>query len=338
MTSSLNQISKQASVAQTKKRARILVYSVLIVTVVHTIYMNVMGFNSLSHEGCIVFSNVPRWFFYLYENVFELVIVVVLGVLAGVLIEQYFRKIKRFYPQNQLLAFAYAAVLPICSCGVIPLIDSMKKRTSLKVIITFIIAAPLLNPYIVFVSFTVLGLKYTILRIVSSFLLAIISGWVVEYLSNRFKWLIYGEYTACTTTCNPVLDKDVFVQTMNITKKLLPYIIIAGIFSFLLAIINPKQYLETLSLDHEPWSTILMGLIGIPIYVCNGADVVFLKPLLAYTDLTLGSAMAFSLTSSALCISSIVMLMKFLGKKLTSVLVLTVFVLTLLFSYLINLI
>lgn len=82
----------------------------------------------------------PRWFFQFYESFLELFVVVILGILAGVLLEKYFFKIKRFYPRNQLLAFVYGSILPVCSCGVVPLVESMQRKTSLKVIVTFIVA------------------------------------------------------------------------------------------------------------------------------------------------------------------------------------------------------
>lgn len=319
------------------KYSKTIVFAVFAITILHTIYMNLMGFNSLSHDACVVYKSVPKWFFYLYENILELFIVVILGVFAGVVMERYFQKIKRFYPKNQILAFLYASILPVCSCGVVPLIDSMKRRTSLRTIITFVIAAPLLNPFIIFVSFTVLGPEYAILRIVFSFLLAILSGILVDLVSKKFKSFSWGEYEACATDCNVVPDRDPFVKTVKITKQLLPYILIAGLISFLFALINPRQYLENLSFSHEPWSTLIMTAVGIPIYVCNGTDVIFLKPLLAYTDLTMGSAIAFSLSSSAVCVSSIAMFVKFLGRNLTIALVGIVSVLVFAFSMLINL-
>jgi uncharacterized protein len=319
-----------------KRFARFLMFSIFFIVIVHTMYMNIMGFNSLSHDACAVYKNVPRWFFYLYENILELFVVVILGIFAGVLTEKYFFKIKRFYPKNQLLAFLYGAILPICSCGAVPLIESMQRKTSIKVIITFIIATPLLNPYIILVSYTVLGLKFTILRIVYSFFTAIITGFVVEFAAKTFKQNDLGNFKACVTDCDPVLDRDPFVKTLKMTRKILPYILFAGLLSFAFALINPKQYLETMSFAHEPWATLFMTLVGIPIYICNGVDVLFLKPLLQYTDLSLGAAIAFSLSSSALCISSIVMLTKYIGVKLTAVLTATVFLLMFVFSFLIN--
>jgi uncharacterized protein len=321
-----------------QKNARIILFTVIGITIIHTIYMNIMGFNSLSHDACMVYQNVPKWFFYFYENVLELFIVTILGVFAGVMMEQYFHKIKRFYPKNQVLAFFYASILPICSCGVIPLIDSMKKKTSLKVIVTFVLAAPLLNPYIIFVSFSLLGLKYTILRIISSFILSITVGIFVEFIAKRFKLEELGNYEACATSCDTVVDRDPFVKTVNITKKLWIYILGAALLSFAFQFINPKTFLVSLPFYKEPYTMIVMTIIGIPMYVCNGADVLMIKPLLAYTDLSLGSGMAFSLSSSVLCVASITMLMKFLCKKLTFSLVAAVFVMTILIGTTINLI
>lgn len=334
------QLQRPQRVLTTEKmkwNSKIIVICAIMITVVDMIYMNLMGIGALNHEACIIYESMPKWLFYLYENVFELLVVVLLGVFAGVIMEQYFHKIKRFYPKNQLLAFAYASILPVCSCGVVPLVESMKNRTSLKVITTFIVAAPLLNPYIIFVSFTVLGLKYAVLRIIFSCFLAIASGSILEFISSRFNSLNWGEYKACVNDCKVVADRDPFVKAVKITKQLVPYILIAGLISFTFSIWNPRQYLEGLSFSHEPWATLIMTVIGIPIYVCNGTDVLFLKPLLQYTDLTMGSAMAFSLTSSAVCTSSIVMLVKFIGRNLTIALVSIVFILSIASSMIINL-
>lgn len=318
------------------KVAKGIVIGTIIITIVHTIYMNVMGFDSLSHDACVVYKSIPPWLFYLYENVLELFIVVVLGVFAGVLLEQYFSRIEPFFPKNQLMAFLYGAILPVCSCSVLPMIDTLKKHASLRVVITFIISAPLLNPYIIFVSFTVLGAKYAILRIVSSLILAVGTGLAVELIARRMLKFNLGKYMACGNSCDVTVTNP-FVKTMMLTRKLLPYILFAALFSFAFQIFDPKKYLEGLSFNHEPWSMLLMVSVGIPIYVCNGADVLFLRPLLAFTDLTLGSAMAFSLSSSAVCIASITMLVRFLGKPITIVLVAVIFVITLLLGFSINL-
>jgi uncharacterized protein len=318
--------------------ARIIVLAAVLVMIVDIIYMNVNGLFYGNHAKCIVFRSMPKWTFYLLENIVELFIVVILGVMVGVIAEQYFRKIKRFYPKNQLLAFVYASILPVCSCGVVPLIDSMKRRTSLKVIITFVCAAPLLDPYVIFLSYTVLGLRYAILRIIASFLLSITAGVLVEFLVKRLGWLNWTENGTCGHSCDFVVERDPFVKTIKITKKLLPYIIFAGLLSFVFAILDTKELLHDFDLNREPYSAIIMTLFGIPIYMCHGADVIFLKPFLQYTDMSIGSAMAFSLSSSVICISSIVMLSKYLGKRIATLLTCVICLLIVLLSVCINVI
>lgn len=318
--------------------SRIVVYFCIFIVLADIVYMNVSGIYGGDHSKCMVFKSMPKWCFYLLENVVELVIVVIIGVMIGVVVEKYFRKIKRFYPKNQLLAFAYASILPVCSCGVIPLIDSMKRRTSLRVIVTFVCAAPLLDPYVIFISYTVLGLKYTLVRIVSSFVLAITVGWCVEGIAKLFKVADWNNYGLCKAGCDVVVENDPYVKALKITRKLLPYILIGGLLSFAFAMLNTKNFLHNFDLNREPYASIILTMFGIPIYMCHGADVLFLKPFMQYTDLSIGSAMAFSLSSSAICVSSIVMLAKYLGKKMTTIITITLFVLIVLLSILINLV
>jgi uncharacterized membrane protein YraQ (UPF0718 family) len=327
----------QMKLSAQQSLARAVVFFAVLLIVADTIYMNLNGLYDGDHTKCIVFNSMPKWSFYLLENVGELFVVVILGVMIGVIAEQYFRKIKRFYPKNQMLAFAYASILPVCSCGVVPLIDSMKRRTSLKVIITFVCAAPLLDPYIIFLSYTVLGLKYVVIRIVSSFLLAYTAGWIVELTVKRLKWDNWTENGTCGKQCDFVAERDPFVKTMKITKKLMPYILFAGLLSFVFAMLDTKELLHDINLGYvEPLSSIIMTAFGVPIYMCHGADVIFLKPFLQYTDMTIGSAMAFSLSSSAICISSIVMLAKYLGKRIAALLTGVICVLIVMLSLLIN--
>jgi uncharacterized membrane protein YraQ (UPF0718 family) len=310
--------------------ARVVIFTAIILTVADTIYLNVLGINQMERERCVVYNAMPRWLFLIYEYFVEYLIVVMIGVFGAVLVEQYLTKARRFFPKNQLLAFTYGAILPICSCGAIPLIDIMKNRVSLRVIITFLIAAPLLNPYIVMVSVSMLGVKYAVLRIVASFILAMGSAWIVDFYVRLKKLPICDTISNCDSGKCVVVEKDLFVKTLTIVKKLVPYILVGGMISFGLEWLNPKQFLENYHFTNSFVASVIMLIVGIPVYVCNGADVILLKPLIMYTDLTMGPAMIFSLTSSVVCVSSIVMLYKYLGSKITFALVVTIAILSLL--------
>src|SRR5574344_93316 len=329
---------KQVKLSGLQITSRIIVAFCFLILLADFVYMNIAGTTGGDHSKCLMFQSMPKWCFYLLENVVELVIVVIIGVMISVDVEQYFRKIKRFYPKNQLLAFLYAAILPVCSCGVIPLIDSMRRRTTLRVIVTFVCAAPLLDPYVIFLSYTVLGLKYTIVRIISSFLLAIMTGWIVDFLAKTFNMNDWKSGGDCSKTCNKtIIERDPYVKTMKMTKTLLPYILIGGGLSFIFAMCDIKELLHNFDLNREPFAAFILTTCGIPIYMCHGADVIFLKPFLQYTDLSIGSAIAFSLSSSSICVSSIVMLAKYLGKRLATTITVVIFVLIVLTSIVVNL-
>ena len=216
----------------------------------------------------------------------------------------------------------------------------MEGKISFRTLITFIISAPLLSPYIIVLSFSVLGFKYGILRIVSSLLLAVITGYVVEFFYKRedknleLKNIPTPKKTG--SSC-PIVKTDKFLQTFNIMKSIFPYLILAGGLGILAELYMPVDFLKEMSFRNNIIDLVVVILIGIPMYYCNGADVVLLKPLIGHSGLALGTAMAFSLTSTSICITAIIMLVKFLNKKLTMILIATVMVLTFIFGYLINL-
>lgn len=308
--------------------AKILVLASVILMVADIIYLNTMGISQTTHANCFIALFLPEWTFAIYQYTIEYLIVIITGIFLAVLAESYLSTTKRFFPKNQILAFLYASLMPICSCGAVPLIEIMKNRVPLRVIITFIIAAPLLNPYIVMVSFTMLGLQYTVVRMVASLILAIGAGLIVGKFAEM-KQLSLGNL-ACEPDICETNEKDLFVKTIQKTRKLLPYLAVGAVISLLLAHFKVSELLTEHNFNH-PWLTsIVMMLIGIPLYVCNGADVILLKPLMVHANLSLGPAIVFSLTSSAVCVSSIVLLYKFLGAKLTLALVATISLLSLL--------
>jgi uncharacterized membrane protein YraQ (UPF0718 family) len=332
-----NNITKKRKEPLNPQLARAVIWSAIAIIVADMVYANINGIHSMNREAlCIIYKTLPRWLFLCWENFVETTFIVLIGIFASVVIENYSRKLKRFFPRNQLLAFVYGAVLPVCSCGAIPLIEVMKQRVPLRVIITFVVTAPLLNPYIVVLSVSMLGLQYCIIRIVAAFALAVSVGWLVEFIGKRFMRAELGKYEVCESNCT-IFTQDVFVKALLITRKVLPYILIGGLITLSLELFNPKQALALFNFSN-PWlSMLIMLVVGLPFYVCNGADIILLKPLLSFTDLSVGSSIVFSLTASAVCISSIALLSKFLGRSLTILLVICIAGMALVIGGIINL-
>jgi len=312
---------------------------VLAILLTDTIYSSWYGIHYHTREKCVIYKFFPSWLFLIYEYLVELFLVVLAGTFAGTLTEKYFTRYRKFLPKNQLSAFVYASVIPVCSCSAIPLIESMKNKLPLRTIITFVMAAPLLNPYIIFLSYSILGFWYGNLRILGSFLIALSVGFIVDFAHKRQGQPEIGLYKNCdTTSCGSIIGKDVYRKTWVLTGKIAPYILMAGILGLLFELTGPLQLIDQLPFDRGIITLLLLTGTGTAIYLCNGADILFLAPVLQYTDLGLGDALAFSLSSTAVCASSIIMLSRFLGRKLTFLVTAATIFTILVFSFVVNLV
>ncbi|UCE18939.1 MAG: permease [Gemmatimonadota bacterium] len=312
---------------------KLFIFSSIFVLSVDTLYKYYHGITYLKREDCILYAILPKWAFILFEHFIELILIVVVAIFAAAIIEKYFIRLKKFIPKNTLSAFIYASVIPVCSCSAIPLVPAMKDKLPFRAIITFVVAAPLLNPYIIMLSVTVLGLRYALVRIFCSFILAVASGYIAEMLYRRMKHQELGVWNGCHTRENCMAEgKSVYEDTFMIFKKIFPFLIVAGVLSAVFDQFVPRHLFDNYDLSNHFLGTGLVILIGVPVYFCNGADVLFLQPLLQYSHLPLGTAMAFSLTSTSVCISSLILLIKFIGKKLTLTILASVVIITFLLS------
>lgn len=284
--------------------------------------------NNISYsnkEVCFLFNNSSKEFFLFYENFVELWLVMIFGIFCAVLLSKYFSKYGRFYPKGPVSAFLYGSLMPVCSCSTIPLLTLLKGKIKFRTIITFVMAAPLLSPIIIFLSFSVLDVKYAVLRIICSFILSVGAGFFLELFYKPEDEIALDVAVKCDKNCM-IAESSILHQTWNTAKKLIPYILIAGTLACIVSIFE-NDLVRYLHQGINSWyGKIAAVVIGIPMYVCNGADIFLLKPLMNNSlGLPYGSAIAFSLSSSAVCVASIVLLSKILGKKLTVLLIAYIF-------------
>ena len=312
---------------------RFSIYLSLFLLMLDTVYKIINGISYLNREKCLLYSTLPRWVFWVYEYFFELLLLVIAAIFAATLLDTYFSRIKKCIPKTAIGTFLYASVIPVCACGVVPMTEAMKKRIPFRAVITFVVAAPLLNPYIIILSFTVLGLRYTLLRIICSFLLALSTGYIVEMFYKRMKNHETKKMEECPMGYGCTKKKgDVYEETFAALKRMLPYVLLAGVLGIVVEALAPNQLLEHIFTTNSALGTFLAIGIGVPIYFCNGADVLFLQPLIQFSSLPLGTAMAFSLTSTSICITSLVLFTKFIGKRLTCVMLSSIVLVTLFLS------
>jgi uncharacterized membrane protein YraQ (UPF0718 family) len=274
----------------------------------------------INREKCILFRILPRPGFLIYEYFIETLMIVFVGTFIAVLLARRFRRLRRFLPGNPAAGFVYGSLIPVCSCAAIPLLSSMKGRMRFPTTMSFVLAAPLLSPYIIVLSFSVLGFKYGMLRIAASFVLVMLTVWILGGFARNSEAAEAVPVSAgCPETCRPHED-DIYLQTFEVFKRLLPFILVAGAVGLLLEYTGTRNLMLSGMFGGGVGSVLAWILAGIPLYFCNGAEVLFLRPLMAH-GFPVGTGVAFSLTSTAICTTSVAMLVRMIGGRLTAVLV-----------------
>lgn len=314
----------------------IIIFSLLFLAADY-IYKTYNGIQSHTRGRCILYRNLPEWGFVLFENVFELGVVTVSGIFVSAVAEKMFARYKKWFPKNPFTAFAYASLFPICGCSSVFFISGMRTRLDTKTIITFVLASPLLSPYLIFLSLSLIGLKYTVLRIISAFLITVITGFIIEFYerNKNADKLDFSQILSGKKNCE-VKVEDIYIRTIMFFTKILPYLLISSAINIVLYYYKPLQQFEISSYLGNVPGILSMMLLGLPMYLCNGAEIIFIQPLINYAGLPLGTAIAFSITSTSVCFTSAAVSFKILGKKLTLLMIASVFILTFITGILIN--
>jgi HEAT repeat protein/uncharacterized membrane protein YraQ (UPF0718 family) len=260
------------------------------------------------------------------------------SLISGIVLKYFSQKWR--LPSSMFGACILGAILPICSCGVVPLARAMMaldipKRT----VIAFLVVTPILNPFVIFLSYGVIGIEYTILRIVGTFALAIAMGLIIERVVGAEETDETGEICKFCKSCASPSSADSnsgLINGWRLMGLLHRYIIIGTILGAAMATYMPMG-MVTKYLGSDIFGLIFAVTVGIPLYLCSGEEVIMLKPLLDL-GLPMGHAVAFTIAANGICITSIAVLFGALGRKTTVALVILFWVLSFLLGYLINMV
>jgi uncharacterized membrane protein YraQ (UPF0718 family) len=254
-------------------------------------------------------------------------------LLSGVLIA----KSQRIRIRGVLPAFGLAALLPVCSCGVIPIAKTMIVRggSGARDGLVFLATAPLLSPIIISLAFTLLGGSYLVLRVVSSLVLALAVALIVRpFLSAP------GEApgAACTPspTCAtaPGAGGSVLLAAWRMLTGLIRYVLFGVVLGSLFTAALPADYVGAI-LQSGVASMAAVVVVGVPINMCAGEEILLSAPL-SGMGFTMGHALAFALASTGICMSSVPLLLNVLGRRATLVMVAIYLVVPFLIGLIIN--
>ena len=238
--------------------------------------------------------------------------------------------------------------LPLCSCGVIPAAISLRKKgASRGATIGFLIATPITGIDSILATYSLLGLFFTVFRIVASSVTACIAGILAnifirhEHVDANGEVILEEECPHCHPRENCVakgkgfgfkeLFHYAFVELLgDIWKWLVFGILVGGLIAYLL----PGDFIHRY-LGMGWLSMIVMLIIGIPMYVCSTGSIPIAASLML-KGLSPGAALVFLLAGPATNAVTITVVARELGKKAATLYVLTIAVMSVLAGELLN--
>ncbi|MFC2060548.1 permease [Chloroflexota bacterium] len=253
------------------------------------------------------------------------------GCIVGGFIMKYLSASRFKLPTTMLGAGIFAAIIPVCSCGAVPLVRAMLATGQIRVrtVITFLMIAPVLSPVVIPFSFE-LGLPYAITRIIAIFVLAMIVGIIIERLAGVKEEGGRGAAYSCkgcavSSRKSPTTTNSVLIAGWDIMLFLLPYIVIGIVIGALIAKYVPASLVGTY-LSSDFVGLITSTSISLPLFLCAGQEIVILAPLMnvplmGVHAVPLGHAIAFTIAGTGICLSAIPALVPTIGKRAVAVLV-----------------
>lgn len=219
----------------------------------------------------------------------------------------------RFPIRGLWRSFGLAAILPVCSCGTVPLGKTMIESggTGPRDGVVFLATAPLLSPVIIVLAVTVLGPVYAIARVAASAVVAVAAAYCV----TPFLDPAAGRRppAACPSCDAPPAQNGAVVAGWEFLSRLFRYALYGIVLGALFAAALPPEYVATI-IRPGALATAAAVVVGLPINMCSGEEVLLTAPLVGM-GLTLGHALAFALASTGICLGSIPLLTAALGKK-----------------------
>ena len=214
-------------------------------------------------------------------------------------------------PLAPLVTAILGALVPVCSCSMIPIarsIDGLSRSHAPA--IAFLATAPVLSPVTLLLTLGMFGTEITVLRFLSSFIFAVLLAYIVVFLFSKKAVLplFQGAYADKKPGLRELLEN---FKTLTLSTG--KYIFLGLFIASLIKVLVPQNVV--LKFSESILSYPLISLASVPIYVCSGEEVPIAKSL---HDLGLrsGQVLTFMLASSGICVPTIMALASFLPKRL----------------------
>lgn len=260
------------------------------------------------------------------------------GVVQAVLPGMALSWMRRGNSASQALrGVAFGLPLPVCSCGVIPLYQSLiTQRVPATAAMAFLVATPELGVDAVLISLPLIGPELTVMRVLGAIVVALAIGMLIGPMADRGSSADSAPHEALgreKTFAKRFWEglRYGFVEVVDHTG---PWIILGVVVASLVGPMLSGSWLLDLPFGVD---VLLFALVGMPTYVCaSGATP--LVAVLLLQGISPGAALAFLLAGPATNVTTFGVLNKLHGRTVAVVFAATIALLAVVFGIIVNLV
>jgi len=228
-----------------------------------------------------------------------------LALILGALIEEYLpeQTIARFLtgtrPGTMLLASTTGALIPLCTCGMVPLAVSLRRRGSdLKHTFAFLTAGAAFSVPVLFLTWKVLGARWALARLVTSVVYGLAVGYAAVWALRRVAARSAEDPSkaaapddCCEGDANsatPVAEIRPRPRLVSVARRLrgqvkeyFPWVVVSLAIAAVVDVLVPRHWIHVLYGERTAVGPLFASLTGLPFYFCSGAELPLVKELLA---------------------------------------------------------
>ena len=215
---------------------------------------------------------------------------VVLGIALSIVVQVWVpdHVFLRLLPKNRVgrrvVISLLGVLLPVCECGNLPLARGLiVKGLTVSESMTFLLAAPIVNPITILTTYQAFGWNDGILvsRLIGGFLIANLIGWLYSRHPAQQALLTDRFAAECRVPAGHNHGDTRWQKSVQLfvreTGVLLPALFLGSVVAGLVQVAVSRQVLVTLG-SNLVWSILAMMALAFIISICSNGDAFFLLP------------------------------------------------------------
>lgn len=239
-----------------------------------------------------------------------------------------------------------AMIIPICSCGSVPLgISLYYSGAYLGPTLAFLASSPFLNPAAIILSLGLLGWQITLINIVAGLMLPLIIGLIGNKIGgDELRKPMLEEEISNISLENSddrsLMDKfksGLIWVTNDLALTLSKYTVLGMLLGGFILSVFPESFIQKYLGNPSLLSLMNVAIMGTIMYVCAVGHIPFIAALIV-SGASPGSAITFLMAGAATNVPELYSIYKMIGKKTAAIYGIVVTIYAFIVGYITNLI